>query len=138
MTPGEGNATTGSVLLQFGFAKVKSVDENKMEEVVTFWDPGATISLIQYKFAKLLQLKGQKCNIWVQPAGHQTELWRTHRYLIIMVDKEGKEHQVTLYGVQEITQKIDYVSVSSLASLFPELKNPENILWPSGDVHLLI
>ena len=55
-----------------------------------------------------------------------------------MVDREGNEHQVTLYGVQEITQKINYVSVSSLASLFPKLENPDNILRPSGDVHLLI
>ena len=117
---------------------MKSVDEMRMEEAVMFWDPDTTISLIQYKFAKQLKLKGQKCNILVQHAGHDTELWRTHSYLLIMVDREGNEHQVTLYGVQEITQKIDYVSVSSLASLFPDLKNPDNILWPSGDVHLLI
>ena len=71
MTPREEDETAGSVLLQIGFAKVKSVDDEK-EEAVTFWDPGTTISLIQYKFAELLKLKGQKCNIWVQHAGHDT------------------------------------------------------------------
>ena len=124
-----------SVLLEFIMTSFKA--SFGITQGLLFFDNGATLAIIHDKFAELLQLKGEKVTEWIKVLGQAWERWHTTLYNVPMVDNDGVVHTVKAYGMEEITDTVEYIEVKGVSHLFPEVRY-QDIKRPIGIVDMLI
>ena len=104
---------------------------------LTFWDHGSTMGIITFNQAKVLKLHGWDVKQWVQVASKPWEVWETKIYLVPLVDRYGKVHQVKCFGADSITSKVEKVFIDGVIHCFPDY-TIEQLARPYGEVQMLI
>ena len=101
-----------------------------------FFDNGSTIVIVRKEFAKSLGLTGRACLQCLQVCGWPEEPWNTEVYMVTLVDKEGQEHTMEAYGMDEITGDVESVNSDGVVHHFPVIPS-DDLKRPSGKVDLL-
>ena len=104
---------------------------------LTFWDHGSTTALVTFSFAAKAALKGVDCVFELTGVGEKRESFPTKLYVIPLLDKEAKRHEICAFGIEKITSDMEVNSVGAVTRLFSQVKE-EEIDPPSGSVDLLI
>lgn len=122
----------GTCLLQL--MNVKTINDGNAN---ILWDGGATLSLITFKKAKQLQLKGKDVKLAVTKVGGETEEIMSSKYELALKDKEGKYVYVMLYGINKISTELESIDLSGVTQLFKGISMKE-LQRPHGEIDILI
>ena len=106
--------------------------------VNVLFDTGATLSLITFRAAQRLNLRGKKVKLDVIKVGNQVQTLESCEYRLSLFDDNNHKHYFTVYGIEEISTDIKGIDLHGVKSLFPEeelqtIRRPE-----SGKVDVLI
>ena len=127
--------TNGACLLQL--MRVNAESKQRGYSMNVMWDGGATISLITFKKANAMHLDGIPVKLNVVKVGGTTEEIDSYKYDINLVDKSGKIHSVTLYGISKISNNIKVIDISAVSKVFSGITERE-IRRPCGEIDALI
>ncbi|XP_043208348.1 uncharacterized protein LOC122373955 isoform X1 [Amphibalanus amphitrite] len=105
--------------------------------LIAMWDSGANVSLITHKAASTLNLTGHDTTLTITKVGNETQDYNSKRYVVPLIDANGKQWEVHAYGIEEITSALDKFDVSAVAPLFQNIQ-PKDIERPHGNVDMLI
>lgn len=122
----------GACLLQ-----LMKIETTTHQYVNTLWDGGSTLSLITFKKANELQLKGKEVKLAVTKVGGETEEIASCKYELGMKDQNGKSVYVLLYGIDKISTELESIDLSGVSQLFPSTLLNE-LHRPSGEIDVLI
>jgi hypothetical protein len=64
---------------------------------VTLWDGGSTLSLITFKFAKSLDLKGKPVKLEIIIVGGEAKAIESEIYRIVLIDNKNRKISMTAY-----------------------------------------
>ena len=104
---------------------------------MTLWDGGSTLSLITFKFAKSLGLKGKPVKLEIIIVGGEAKAIESEIYRIVLIDNKNRKISIEVLGIDCISSPISYIDISSLAKLFTCC--PEDISRPTGkEIDMLI
>ena len=123
-----------NILLQTQWLEIRG----DLDQCLSFWDCGSNIHLIRSAFAKQAGLQGRPVTQYLQTTGRQSEAWQTMAYRVRLVDREGNEHVILAFAMDSITASQERVDVSKAMSLFPILKDLEQVSRAVGPVDLLL
>ena len=107
------------------------------DTVNVMWDCGATLSLITFKVAKKLGLKGKKVNLSIVKVGAKYENIDSYEYQLPLLDKSGQVNYFNVYGIDQISSEVESINLTDIVHLFPGCRL-EDIERPSGEIHVLI
>ena len=103
----------------------------------TLWDGGSTLSMITFKKASEMQLKGEKVALTIIKVGGEREDIRSYLYEVPLKDADGHIVHFCAYGIKKISTEIEKIDVGIVKHLFVDIN--ENILErPGGEVDMLI
>lgn len=105
--------------------------------ISVLWDSGATISLITFKKAKQLNLKGKRVELSVVTVGGKIERKPSVLYELPLYDKQNKIVNVKVYGINIISQEHQSDNIDSVIYKFKGV-NKNEILRPEGEIDVLI
>ena len=105
--------------------------------VNVLWDSGASLCFITNDKAKAKRLKGTKVELFIVKVGGDNEKITSNRYKLSLIDKQGREVQFDVYGIDKITSNIQSVTVDGIVQLFKNISK-EDISRPSGTIDVLI
>ena len=123
---------SGGCLLQ-----LMNVDINNGEKATLLWDGGATISLITFRKALELGLKGKEVDLSVTKIGGTKQMIKSYKYEVGIKAKDGKFVDFILYGIDKISTPLRNVNLDEVIKLFPDAKNNE-LQRPVGEIDILI
>ena len=106
------------------------------QDCTTFWDPGATISLVTNTFADAAGLDGADCCFELGGVGDSKESFSTKLYMVPLVDRNGRTHLIEAFGIPRITRDLTPVNLEEAAADFGI--ESEKLERPVGKVDLLI
>ena len=108
-------------------------------EVNVFFDGGANVNLLTREFIRKAKLPGRPVLQTLVTMGSNKAEWRTEAYHMPLVDREGGEHIILAFAMDEITTPIEEVDLRPALDVFPELEGDYGkIKRPRGRVELLI
>ena len=122
---------TGKCLLPL--MRIKCKDHT----ISVLWDSGATISLITFKKAKQLNLKGKRVELSVVTVGGKIDRKPSVLYELPLNDKQHKVVNIKVYGINMISQEHLNDNADSLINKFPGV-NKNEISRPKGEIEVLI
>ena len=125
-------AEPGNVLL---LIQEVTVPDNK--KCTVFWDHGSTTALVTYQFAQENQLEGEECSFELSGVGTNKNTFNTKLYSVPIIDKDGKTHHISAFGIDCITSTSVNRNLQEAVERFPEL-NLEDVELSSSKVDLLI
>ena len=99
----------------------------------TLWDHGSTTCLVTYSYANKAGLQGVDCSFQLTVVGGATEMFNTKIYVIQLLDRCGKIHNVCAFGIEQITSEVQPPDVKSLATLFSGLQEKDVENGAEGD-----
>ena len=99
-----------------------------------FLDSGVTISLIT---AEALGLIGNEVQITVTKAGGKQESMTSKSYLLPLIDVEGKMVAFKVYGIDQISTKVQVIKLDGMLHLFKNL-HEKKVQRPNGEIEALI
>ena len=102
-----------------------------------FWDNGSSLALVSKKYVRRSGLVGIPVTYELITVGNQVTVHRTNLYKIFLKDKNGDNHEIIAYEIEEICGKIGQVKVGHLVHSFPSLKK-EDVARYGGEIELLI
>ena len=107
-------------------------------EVAGIWDPGSTLSFITFALADELCLHGEPVELEICTVGGIETKLKSQKYQLLLFDRKGREVQVEVLGIEEISTNIESVDLKGVLDLFQmggaaEVDRPD-----SGSVDLLI
>ena len=107
--------------------------------ITAFWDNGSTCSLITKKSAARLQLHGEPVSITVETVTGK-ESMESHMFSITLVDVHGKQHNVTVFAVDKISNELKSIEIVDVKNEFSDdVQEKWNLLErPEGEIELLI
>lgn len=93
------------------------------------WDNGVSLSFITNSKAKDENLHGTKVELSIVKVGGKVEKIVSQKYLLDLIDLQGKVVQFELYGIDRITTDIESVNTDDIIHLFEnivldEIKKP--------------
>ena len=97
-------------------------------------DSGVTISLIT---AEALGLIGNEVQITVTKVGGKQESMTSKSYLLPLIDLEGKMVAFKLYGIDQISTKVQVIKLDGMLHLFKNL-HEKKVQRPNGEIEALI
>ena len=102
--------------------------------ITAFWNNGSTCSLITKKSAARLQLHGEPVSITGK------ESLESHMFSITLVDVHGKQHNVTVFAVDKISNELKSIEIIDVKNEFSDdVHEKWNLLErPEGEIELLI
>ena len=103
----------------------------------TMWDGGSSGALITHSFAEKANLRGEKVAYYLVVVGHPRVLRHTTLYTFIIVDNQGREHEVQAYGIDKITEDTVILDLSGVRAVFPGAPS-EVYERPAGEIDILI
>ena len=121
----------GTCLLQVQKIKTKKEWANVM------WDNGASLSFITNNKAKDENLRGNEVELTIVKVGGKVEKIVSQKYLLVLIDSQGKVVQFEVYGIDRITTDIESVNTDDVIHLFENIVSNE-IRRPAGTVDVLI
>ena len=121
----------GTCLLQVQRIRTKKGWVNVM------WDSGASLSFITNSQAKEENLQGNKVELSIVKVGGKVEKIVSQKYLLDLIDSQGKVVQFEVYGIDRITTDIESVNTGDVIHLFENIV-PDEIRRPAGAVDVLI
>ena len=121
----------GTCLLQVQKIKTKKGWANVM------WDNGASLSFITNNKAKDENLRGNKVELSIVKVGGKVEKIVSQKYLLDLIDSQGKVVQFEVYGIDRITTDIESVNTDDVIHMFENIVSDE-IRRPAGNVDVLI
>ena len=104
--------------------------------VNVLWDGGATLSMITFKKATEMKLKGDSVRMTITKVGGTKEDINSFKYEVPLIDQNGNEITLQAYGIQRISTPLEKVELKDIASWFSI--NENEIERPFGDVDMLI
>ena len=104
--------------------------------IPTLYDAGSNISLITFRMAKKLGLKGVPIHLSMTKVGNHTEELDSIVYEMCLRDQARKEKVIEVCGISEITVAHHQVDLSSVAKKLEVLER--DIQRPEGRIELLI
>ena len=107
------------------------------KNINTILDPGATLSLITHRAAKMLKLRGEDVTLEIIKVGNTSDTVRSKRYTLCIRDKEGIDWNLFCYGINEITSNASEIDMKSIVSVFSGVTE-EDLSRPVGEMDLLI
>ena len=125
------NPARDTCLLQLQRIKTKKGWANVM------WDNAASLSFITNSKAETENLRGTRVELSIVKVGGQTEKFISQKYVLHLIDLQGRDVQFEVYGIDKITSDIQSVNVDDIAHYF-ESVSPDEIKRPSGAVDVLI
>ena len=111
--------------------------ETSINKVTVFWDNGSTIALISKACATRNRLSGTPVACDLLTVGGNINYMNTVLYEIELIDREGEQHTVHLYEIDEICGHLSSMSMESMVQFFPSVSE-EEIARPLGEVDILI
>ena len=105
--------------------------------IVTFWDIGSTITLVGKEYAQRKHLPGVPVTYDLTTVGGVTTTHHTTLYIITIIDRQGEEHSIKAFEIEEICGELKRINTSQFAKLFKSTK-PHQIRRPSGKIEILI
>ena len=121
-----------SCLLQL--MKIKTTNSGSVN---VLWDGGATLSLITFRKAAELGLSGKEIKLAVTKVGGVSEEINSNKYQLNLIDNDGQEHAVTVYGIDKISTELKSINLSKVSKLFRKVEARE-IDRPCGEIDVLI
>ena len=101
------------------------------------WDGGATLSLITFKKAKELNLRGKEVKLSVTKVGGESEEIRSFKYELGLKDTQGKCIDFLLYGIERISTELESIDLKGVSQLFKGISLKE-LQRPTGEIDILI
>ena len=113
--------------------KIPSVDR----ELSVLWDSGDSISLVTFKAANQLRLKGKAVNLSIFKVGGQVENLSSLKYMLPLTDVYRNIFKIYVYGIDKISSSVQAIDNNIIFQECPELKC-EGIQVVSGEVNVLV
>ena len=117
--------------------KIK-VSENPVDHVNVLWDSGASLSLITFRKAKELGLNGRPTQLSIIKVGGARDISPSFVYNLPLINKYGEIKNICVYGINEISSRIQEIKVDAIIPLFSHLKNIEDLKRPAGFIDVLV
>ena len=122
----------------FQYQRVQ-VNNDHVRGVNVFFDGGSNVSLLTREFIRKAKLSGRPVMQTLVTTGVNKAEWRTEAYNVALVDRDGNEHVILAFAMDEITSPIEEVDLRPALDLFPELGGDYGkIKRPRGRIELLI
>ena len=104
VTPGHVNSISehGITSCLLPIMKIKS----GQTPISALWDSGASISLITFKTASQLKLKGKDVNLSVYNIGGEIENILSYKYVLPIMDRNGNVVKITVFGIGKISKSL--------------------------------
>ena len=112
-----------------------ATNSNKPVNVV--WDGGANLSMITFRKAKELCLKGKPTTLSITKVGGTTDTTPSLVYSLPLLAIDGSLHAVQVFGIDEISREIKPVDTKCVTPLFTNV-HERDIGRPTGSVDVLI
>ena len=125
------NPARDTCLLQLQRIKTKKGWANVM------WDNAASLSFITNSKAATENLRGTRVELSIVKVGGQTEKFISQKYVLHLIDLQGRDVQFEVYGIDKITTDIQSVNIDDIVHYFKNV-SPDEIKRPSGAVDVLI
>ena len=93
--------------------------------LVVFWNGGATISLITFQRAAILNLHGEEVKITVTKVGGKQEEVISYVYDLPLIDSVGEIVHFRVYGIDRISTEIKAISMENVLHLFHGITRKE-------------
>ena len=100
--------------LQFSSYDYAASMQSKTLKAVRLWDGGSTLSLITFKFAKSLGLKGKPVKLEIIIVGGEAKAIDSELYRIILFDNENRRISIEVLGIDRISSPMSYIDISNL------------------------
>ena len=129
---------SSSVLLQL--MKVPT-GTSQSKELNVLWDSGANISLITFRMATELKLKGEMIKLSVTKVGGSEEVKDSQRFVLPLKDEDGSIIELKMYGIVKISNEIKSLSINNVIHLFRKYisaANESGLRRPTGEIDVLI
>ena len=101
------------------------------------FDSGASISLITFKMANSLGLKGSKTNLTVVKIGGEVEKIASFKYTLPLTEKSQRITNIDVYGIHKISNTIEKIDAEGLIQKFRGLKKNE-VQMVTGEINVLV
>jgi hypothetical protein len=124
----------GAVMMLVQKAEVKGV----AKKCLVYWDSGSSITLITNRYAKEAGLKGQQVHLGLNGIGDKTQDFITKIYKVPLVDRDGKVHEVSAVGIDEISAQVKPVNIKPVLEVFKGKIKPGDLDNPGGRVDILV
>ena len=124
----------GACLLQL--MKIKSGTPHSMPLVV-IWNGSATISLIIFQTADMLNLHGEEVKITVTKVGGKQEEMISYVYDLPLIDSVGEIVHFRVYGIDRISTEIKAISIENVLHLFHGITG-KSVRRPTGEIDVLV
>ena len=98
---------------------------------------GATLSLIAFRKANQLNLIGEEVKLSVVKVGGKVEEMKAYKYELTLVDRYLKKVLFFVYGIENISTKLEAVKVEGVLKLF-KIVPIDDIRLPTGEIDVLI
>ena len=113
------------------------IKSRKMGNLNVFWDSGATVSLITNNKAIEHGLKGTPVTLRIITVGGIERKENSFRYLVPLIDVEGRVRNIVAYGINCITNDLVDISLNNIKEKFHGV-DVLQIREPEGSVDLLV
>ena len=132
------HAMDGGDAIQVCLLQIMQVKSGDSGEVVmnVFWDSGSKVTMITFKKAKQLGLKGERIRINIIKVGADKETIDSKLYTVPMQDNQGNVHHFKAFGISRISTAIESNDISEVSKLFSV--TAKDIERPTGEIDMLI
>ena len=113
------------------------INDTSNGDMIVFWDNGSTIALISRKCATRNNLSGTRVMCDLMTVGGRVQYMETTLYEINIIDRNGENHAIQLYEIDDICGQLSSMSMEALVEFFPSVST-EDIARPVGEVDILI
>ena len=86
-------------------------NNDSVSEVNVFFDGGSNVCLLTREFIRKAKLSGRPVLQTLVTTGVDKAEWWTEAYNVPLVDREGKEHIILAFAMDEITSPIEEVDL---------------------------
>ena len=111
--------------------------ETRNGKVKTFWDNGSSLALVSRRYARRMCLVGVSVTYELTTVGNVTTTHHTILYEVVIIDREGSEHIIMAFEIEEICGKIGEAKVDHLIDAFPSV-SLDDVRREGGEIDLLI
>lgn len=78
---------------------MRSYGKSMNMDIPTLWDSGSNISMITYRMARRLGLKGSDINLSITKIGNESRNFSSKIYKVPLVDAEGNLWEIEACGI---------------------------------------
>jgi len=108
------------------------------KEAVVLWDSGSTLSFITFDLARSLDLRGQPVELEIFTLGGEKKNISSQKYIIVLFDSNNQEVTMEVFGIDQISTKIEKVSIDGMMQLFTHEDAIKARRPATGEIGLLI